>query len=170
MHHLGSPALLWREPAGSPARSPGHCTASCRNQTSPRASEILRTERPGEVQHTGPVIPTPHDAMRVQTTLLPRRVSGTVAFINIRFRMHIPHLRLQASSTGAARAEPRGDVESQPWFAATAPTCGVDGPGHPLAASAGFPSAVTLDSTSRSELPLISYVPSPVLGKQILIT
>lgn len=43
-------------------------------------------------------------------------------------------------------------------------------PRHPLAASAGFPSAVTLDSTSRSELPLISYVPSPVLGKQILIT
>lgn len=52
------------------------------------------------------------------------------------------------------------------WSGAGAPACGVNGSEYPSAPSTRFPSAISLDQTSHSELPLINYVQSHMLGSR----
>lgn len=103
---LESRALADRpRPCGQSRPSPGG--------TAPLAAEIRRL--PGPPGSSGWKAPEkckiryqsfPLLAMPVQTTLLPRRRLGAVAFLNIHFVMQIPHLRLP---------EQRGQSRRETW-------------------------------------------------------
>lgn len=52
------------------------------------------------------------------------------------------------------------------WFGAGASACGVHGSEYPFTTSTGFLSAITSDQMPCSELPLINYVQSHMLGSR----
>lgn len=94
----------------------------------------------------------------------PTEAVRAVAFLNIHFIMHIP--QSQTSGTHTKNRKGETEMEDRNHGVSWGIACGDNGSEHPSTASTGFLSAINSDQMSCSELPLINYVRSHMLGSR----